>query len=73
MQALLQPYRQLKRYRLFSGFTQKDIASKLGMKLSTYQAKEQGRSSFTDAEKIEIKALISYQVPDVTIDDIFFA
>lgn len=73
MKKSLTRYQQLKRYRLFSGFTQEEIANILGMKLGTYQAKEQGRSSFTDIEKSDIKKIIKEKVPNVTIDDIFFS
>lgn len=62
----------VKRYRLFFGLTQKEISNLLGMKLSTYRAKEQGISSFSDLEKEKIRDLFSKEKPEITIDEIFF-
>lgn len=63
----------VKRYRMFFGLTQKEISNLLGMKLSTYRAKEQGVSSFSDLEKEKIRDLFSKEKPEITIDEIFFA
>lgn len=63
----------IKRYRLFFGLTQKELANLLDMKLSTYRAKEQGKSSFSDTEKKKVRDLFSRDKPGITIDEIFFA
>lgn len=43
------------------------------MNLSSYQAKEQGRVSFSDDEKVTIKEIISSRINSpVSIDEIFF-
>lgn len=63
----------LKRYRLFIGLTQKQLATAINMKLGSYQAKEQGRVSFSDNEKVEIKSIFLNYIPDVTIDNLFFS
>lgn len=62
----------LKRYRQFAGYSQEELASKLNMKLGTYRTKEQGKTSFKDQEKLEVKSIINEKVKGVTIDDIFF-
>ncbi|ODJ66045.1 hypothetical protein BFR45_00195 [Brochothrix thermosphacta] len=58
---------------MFIGKSQVEMSESIGVKLSSYRAKEQGRVSFSDAEKKEFKKIVSKYTPDVTIDDIFFA
>ncbi|WP_125606374.1 helix-turn-helix transcriptional regulator [Lapidilactobacillus bayanensis] len=63
----------IKRYRQFAGLTQKELSSLANMNLSSYQAKEQGRVSFSDDEKVTIKEIISNRINGpVSIDEIFF-
>ncbi|TPR13553.1 XRE family transcriptional regulator [Apilactobacillus timberlakei] len=62
----------VKRYRQFAGYTQQSIAKELNMPLSTYQQKEQGRINFSHSEMENIKLLLSKEIKNVTIDDIFF-
>ncbi|EEU79969.1 transcriptional regulator [Enterococcus faecalis] len=62
----------VKRYRQFLGYNQKEFAKLLNIRLSTYQAKEQGRSCFKDKEKSKVKEVIAKKISDVTIDEIFF-
>lgn len=62
----------VKRYRLFAGFSQVDLAKKTGISLGSYRAKEQGRVHFSDKEKLAIKSAISKRIGEVSIDDIFF-
>ena len=59
-------------YRLFIDMSQVEMSESIGIKLSSYRAKEQGRVSFSDIEKREFKKIVSKYIPEVTIDDIFF-
>ncbi len=65
-------YKSLKRYRNFFGFTQVKLAEEIGMPVGSYRAKEQGRVSFSDEEKLKIKEVFLKLDPKVTIDTIFF-
>lgn len=63
---------KVKRYRQFIGYSQAQLAKAIDMNLATYRSKEQGKYSFKDSEKLQIKRVIAKEVPNVTIDDIFF-
>ncbi len=45
---------KLKGLRVEHGLTQKDMADKLEMPLSTYCSKEQGKNEFTESEVLKI-------------------
>lgn len=63
----------VKRYRQFAGLTQKDLSQLADIKLPTYRAKEQGRVSFNDEEKMTVRNIISNEINrPISIDEIFF-
>lgn len=59
-------------YRTMLGKTQKDMADELGISRQAYYMKENGKTPFSDSEKIIIKKLIASVNPNATIDEIFF-
>ena len=59
-------------YRAMLGLTQRDIAKKLWISSQSYSNKENGRTSFSDKEKIKLKIIFSEIDGSLTIDDIFF-
>lgn len=63
----------LKGYRTMLGYTQQEMAVLLDISRQSYYMKENGKTPFTDIEKVIIKKEISKIFPDITIDDIFFS
>lgn len=63
----------LKRYRQFAGLSQKKLADLSGIKLETYRAKEQGRTSFKDPEKVVINEILSRYINNASIEALFFS
>lgn len=63
-------------YRTMAGLCQKDIAKAIGIKESTYAAKETGRGVFKEKEMLKIYQLLKEHLvdvkPDLKITDIFF-
>jgi len=63
-------------YRTMAGLFQKDIAKKIGIKESTYAAKESGRGVFKEVEMLKIYNILKDNLkdikPDLKITDIFF-
>lgn len=57
----------LKSFRVKFGFTQKDIADKLGISTTSYSFKETGKNQFTLKEAKEIANLFN-----TTIDNVFY-
>lgn len=62
----------VKRYRQFFGYNQNEFSELLSIKLGTYRAKEQGKSTFSDSEKIKIKEIFNKHDSSLSIDEIFF-
>lgn len=60
------------RYRKFLGLTQKEMADELNISKQSYWNKENGKTAFSDEEKLYIKNMLIDYFPDITIDDIFF-
>ena len=58
----------LKSFRVKFGFTQKDIADKLGISTTAYSFKETGKNQFTLKEAKEIANLFN-----TTIDNVFYS
>ena len=56
---------KVKEYRTIKGYTQREIATVLGIKQNTYSDKERGKSKFTIDEVKFIKELF-----EVTYDDL---
>ena len=56
---------KIKEYRIVKGYTQREIATMLGIKQNTYSDKERGKTKFTIDEVKFIKELF-----EVTYDDL---
>ena len=65
--------RKIKAYRVMIGKTQQEMAELFGISKQAYSAKERGLSRFSDKEMVMFKKLVSEEVPDITIDSIFFS
>ena len=61
------------RVRKYKGLTQTDLSKILGISLQSYSRKEQGKTPFSDNEKIIIKNLFIDDFPEITIDELFFS
>lgn len=59
-------------YRVMLQLTQKDLSKKLGISSQSYSNKENGKTSFSDGEKIKLKEIFAQISENLTIDDIFF-
>lgn len=59
-------------YRKLLGLNQSTMASKIGISLTSYSLKENGKFPFNQKEMIKIVQIIKEKYPDVTMDDIFF-
>lgn len=62
----------VEKYRKFSGFTQQDMADKLQISKQSYWNKENGRTAFSDEEKVKIKNMFTSDFPDITYEELFF-
>ncbi|XJS10475.1 helix-turn-helix transcriptional regulator [Aerococcaceae bacterium WGS1372] len=63
---------QVARYRNYLGLTQQELANILDISKQSYWNKENGRTPFTDNEKVIIKNLLLRDFPNISIDEIFF-
>lgn len=63
---------KIRGYRCMLGLTQSDLAILLNLSAQSISNKERGITSFTDEEKLKIRALVSEIKPDITIDEIFY-
>lgn len=64
---------KLKGYRVMTGCIQKDFAKLIGVSVTSYQAKESGKTPFTDREKKRIRDFIQTKLgKPLTIDELFF-
>lgn len=59
-------------YRKMLGYTQLEMAAKLGISKQSYYRKENHHVPFSDKEKLIIKEMLKPLFPNITIDDIFF-
>lgn len=59
-------------YRNMLGLTQEQLGAKLKMTKQSYCNKENGRSRFSDTEKLAFKNLLLPVFPNISIEDIFF-
>lgn len=60
-------------YRKMLNINQTNFARLLEISLTTYSKKERGKVEFTQNEMIKITSFLKENIPDVTMDDIFFA
>lgn len=65
-------YSRLRGLRVMLGKKQDDFAELLGITKQAYSAKERGKTSFKDSEKIVIADYIISRFPDETITTLFF-
>lgn len=61
-----------KNYRMFSGYTQRDMANILGVTVNTYRNKETGKTDFSATQINIFFNAVSKKIPGLSIDDIFF-
>ena len=64
---------ELKAERVRRGYTQKDVAEGIGMKLGTYNKKENGANEFSDLEKKQVSDFLRftpYQLNHILYDDL---
>lgn len=63
---------KLKGYRVMAGYNQKEMAEALGIKTSSYNAKELGKTNISIAESKKLYEFIKKKLPNVNFEDIFF-
>ena len=63
---------KVKGYRIMLGLTQKEVASKLNISISSYINKETGRTAFKDNEKILFKKMLTTYFSNINLEEIFF-
>lgn len=63
---------KVKGYRNYLGLNQTQMAEKLGITLTAYRNKENGKTAWKDSERIIIKEMLIPYFPGLQIDDIFF-
>lgn len=59
-------------YRAMLGLSQREMAELFGISKQAYSAKERGLTNFNKNEMITFKNLLIEQIPDISIDEIFF-
>ncbi|MHC5269286.1 helix-turn-helix transcriptional regulator [Enterococcus sp. LJL98] len=59
-------------YRKMIGFSQLEMAKRLGISESQYRAKEKGRFEFTETEIEKFTSIVKKFNSEVTVLDIFF-
>lgn len=59
-------------YRKMLNLTQNDMANLLGISLSAYNKRENGRVDFSDKQKIIIRDMITRYFPSENIESLFF-
>lgn len=54
-----------------AGFSQEELAKKIGMHRTTYINKESGKTKLTNNEKVNIVIALKEMLPDLQLSDIF--
>lgn len=62
----------LKAYRKLLNITQIEMAEIIGIGLTSYNHKEQGKKVFTQSEMAQILNFLRTKIPNITADEIFF-
>lgn len=62
----------IKAYRVLLKIKQVEMAQKLGICLTSYNQKEQGKKEFTYSEMKALLNILKEQIPELTADEIFF-
>lgn len=64
---------KIKEYRERVDMTQRELAEYLGTTTQTISNKENGRTSWNDKEKLEVRKLFRDKLdPAITIDELFY-
>lgn len=63
---------KVKGYRNLLNLNQTQMAEALGITLTSYRNKEQGKTAWRDNERIKIKEMLLPYFPNITIDEIFY-
>lgn len=64
---------KIKEYRERISMTQRELAEHLGTTTQTISNKENGRTSWNDKEKLEVRKLFRDKLdPEITIDELFY-
>lgn len=65
---------KIKEYRERVDMTQRELAEYLGTTTQTISNKENGRTSWNDKEKLEVRKLFRDKLdPAITIDELFYS
>ena len=64
--------RNLVGYRTLIGLTQTEMCKKIGMSLSSYSERENGKREFRASEMKKIMEIINEKYPLMTMEEIFF-
>ena len=65
---------KIKEYRERVDMTQRELAEYLGTTTQTISNKENGRTSWNDKEKLEVRKLFREKLdPAITIDELFYS
>ncbi|MBT2731661.1 transcriptional regulator [Carnobacterium sp. ISL-102] len=59
-------------YRRIAGMKQSDMAKLFNISRQSYWNKENGRTPFTDEEKIIFKNEVAKVIPEISLEKIFF-
>lgn len=59
-------------YRKMVGITQKQAAEHLGISTNTFANKEKGKNEFTKSEMKSFHILVSKNMPNIKLEEIFF-
>ncbi|MGU8337131.1 helix-turn-helix transcriptional regulator [Clostridium perfringens] len=62
----------IKAYRTLLKISQKSMAEKLGICITSYNHKEQGKKDFTHKEMCELLCIFRKHIPELTSDELFF-
>lgn len=65
--------RNLAKYRRFLNISQTTMSKIAGCCLTSYNSKEQGNREFTQKEMANIFYFIKKEVPDITVEELFFS
>lgn len=63
---------KIKGYRNMAGFTQKEVASKIGVSTTTYINKETNKFEFSKSEIEKIYKLLKTRISNLKLEDLFF-
>lgn len=62
---------KVKGYRVMAGYTQEDIAEKLGISRLSVIRKETGIGNYNEEEQKQLLKLLKEKIPDLNREDVF--